>query len=73
MVALGATVKVMTAVQVGEHVELEMEYETLPGTPERDKDTDCVPPAVSDLVIVFWVKALPLVLVTNEVPELERE
>ena len=39
----------------------------------RDRVTDCVPPAVSDLVIVFWVKALPLVFVTKDVPELERE
>ncbi len=73
LVAFDGTVKVMTPAQVGEHVELEIEYETLPGTPERDRDTDCVPPAVSDLVMVFWVKALPLVLVTNDVPELDRE
>ncbi len=65
--------KVMTEVQVGEQVEFEMEYDTGLGTPESERVTDCVPPAVSDLVIVFWVKALPLVLVTNDVPELERE
>ena len=64
LVALGATVKVMTAVQVGEHEEFEMECVTPLGVPVSDRVTDCVPPATSDLVMVFWVKALPLVLVT---------
>lgn len=72
-VAFGATVKVITEVQVGEHVELEIEYDTPLGTPERVGVTPSVLPATKVLVIEFWVKALPEVLVTFEVPEFERE
>lgn len=70
--ALGVTVKVITEVHVGEHDEFEMEYETPLGTPERDRVTDCVVPAESVLVMVLVVKALPLVLVTDDAPEFER-
>lgn len=69
---LGVTVKVITEVQVGEHELFEIEYEVPAGTPERKSVTVCVVPEIKLLVIVFWVKALPLVLVTLEFPELER-
>lgn len=59
-------VKVMTGVQVGEQTEFEMEYEAPVGTPERDRATGSVTPEVNVLVMVFWVKALPPVLVTLE-------
>ena len=62
----------MIEVHVGEHDELEMEYETPAGTPERDRVTGWVVPASKVLVITFWVKASPDVLVTFDVPEFER-
>ncbi len=72
MTAVGATVKVMIEEQVGEQLKFEMEYETPFGTPERARVTDWVVPAVNVFVIVFVVYASPLVLVTLDVPELER-
>jgi len=67
------TVKVMTEVHVGEHPWFEIFVEIRPtGTPERERVTDSVTPAVRVLVIVFVVKASPDVLVTLDVPEFER-
>ncbi len=43
----------MTEVQVGKHVKFEIEYDTPFGTPESDRVTDSVPPAVNVLVMVF--------------------
>ena len=46
--------------------------------PESERETGPVvpppkPPPMRVLPIMFWVYAVPLVLVTDEVPELERE
>ena len=51
---------------------LVIEYETPLGWPNTDKVTDWVVPASKVLVITFWVKASPDVLVTFDVPEFER-
>ena len=67
------TVKVTTAEQLGEQELGATEYETPEGTPESESETASELPAVIVLVIVFWVKALPLVFVTLEVPEFESE
>ena len=62
----------MTEVHVGEHPWFEIFVETPAGIPERERVTDSAAPVVNVLVMVFVVKASPDVLVTFDVPELER-
>ena len=66
--------KVMVEVHVGKQGLLAIEVFTPEGDPETVMVTGWVTPATRVLVIVFWVKTLPLLLlVALELPELERE